>query len=112
MNLKGRALTVQESIERMKKDGIKKIVVAYEDKGVGKCVLTYEYGRFTRLLMLDNNPHLIFVKEIPYTKGLVIINMIAKGVYKLNYCRFIKMPVSQHVSQIKNIVEKEVVLNV
>ncbi|MFD2658504.1 hypothetical protein [Gracilibacillus thailandensis] len=92
MNLKGKVLTVQESMERMRKDGISRIIVSYEDTGIGKGVLSYENGKFTRLVTVDNNPNLLGVKEIPYSEGLAVLKLIVREVYKLKTYVLVKDP--------------------
>lgn len=78
-----KGLTVQESMERMQEDGIKRVIVSYRDSAIGKGVLSYENGKFTRLLAIANNPRITSIEEIDYYQGLSILRMILEDIYTL-----------------------------
>ncbi|MEL3959579.1 hypothetical protein NST17_20715 [Caldifermentibacillus hisashii] len=78
-----RILNQKESMENMKKFGIERILVTYRDSAIGRGVLSYENGRFTRMLTVANNPKLIVTEDIEYHQGINILLMILDGKYRL-----------------------------
>ncbi|MEN0661405.1 hypothetical protein NST11_18925 [Caldifermentibacillus hisashii] len=84
-----RILSKKESIEKMKENGVERILVTYRDSAIGRGVLSYEDGKFTRLLTVANNPKLTVTEEIEYHQGIQILIMILDGKYKLQGFGFI-----------------------
>ncbi|WP_269919847.1 hypothetical protein [Caldifermentibacillus hisashii] len=78
-----RILSQKESMENMKEFGIERILVTYRDSAIGRGVLSYENGRFTRMLTVANNPKLIVTEDIEYHQGIDILLMIIDGKYRL-----------------------------
>lgn len=78
-----RVLTVEESMKRMKENGVGRIIISYKDSSIGKRVLSFENGRFNYQLVLKNNPKLVWTFEISHTEGINIIKNIVSGMYRL-----------------------------
>jgi hypothetical protein len=73
----------EESMERMRNDGLKRLIISYKDSAIGRGVLSYENGRFTRLIVIANNPRIAKTDSLDYEHGLTILSMIAEGAFIL-----------------------------
>lgn len=81
-----KGLTAHESMKRMEQEGVKRIIVTYKDTAIGRGVLNFENGRFTRLLTVANHPRVTLTVPIPYKQGLRILEKILDGVYIFQTC--------------------------
>jgi hypothetical protein len=104
---KGVRVDVMESMERMRNDGFKRLIISYKDSAIGRGVLSYENGRFTRLIVIANNPRIAKTDSLDYEHGLTILSMIAEGNYSMQ--SYILVP-DKNTKRNVETVGKEVVL--
>lgn len=102
-----KGVSVEESIKRMRNEGIRRIVVSYKDSAIGRGVLSYENGKFTRLIVIANNPKIIKTDSIDHDYGLTILSMIANGNYTMQ--SYFLIPY-KNIERNAETVRKEVVL--
>jgi hypothetical protein len=103
-------VSVEESMLKMKENGIKRLIVAYKDSAIGRGVLSFSFeeGKFIRTISLQNNPRLTFTSPIDFQRGFEILQKIVKGVYSVQASFLVSDPELER--DVQN-VRKEVVLN-
>lgn len=84
-----KAVSLLESIERMQENGIKRLVVSYKDRAIGRGVLTYEGGQFTRLLTIANNPTLTDTSILKYEVGIELLKKMFDETYSVVYTNIV-----------------------
>lgn len=82
-------ISLMESIERMQENGYKRLVMSYKDRAIGRGVLTYEGGQFTRLLTIANNPKLTDISILKYETGIELLKKIFDETYSVVYTNIV-----------------------
>lgn len=99
---KGLSKNMERLQKRIQKGEIKRFFVSYKDSAVGRGVISYENGKFVRLLTISNNPRITSTHFITPQQGMNILSKIDEEIYSLQ--SFVIVPKERNAKRVRKVV--------